>query len=469
MKCGSLNEDLSNFAITFKIDNLNNNLIMKTRILIASLMAASLSSFAQAPAQSDAVKQKCAEDNSMFYNFAKQKDYQDALQPWQRIYATCPDYSKNIYKYGVDIIKWQMSKETDATKKTALFNKLMKLYDDRILYFGTDDSWPANRILGAKAEDYINGNTPADPLKKQAYNWLDQSIKGMGKNADPDFIQYYIWCSCNIYRKDNTHATQLIKDYMTTDSILAINIADTTNAEVSAAYKQVKDANDQSVASTGALKGETLDKIYASKVEGNKKDIDYLVKTLNLYKAVGATESPVYFSASRYAHEIRPTEESAVGCANMYLKEKSYSKAIDYLEDATKYATSNRHKAEYQYTIATIYHRQGSMGAARAAARRSLGFNPNQGNPYILIASMYASSRGIYSDPILSKSVYWAAVDQLMKAKKADPSVAGEANRLISAYSRNFPSKEEMFQDPRIHAGSSFTVGGWIGETTRCR
>ena len=437
---------------------------MKTLKSIFTLAFATASSMAIAQdanlvTHADSVNDKCKENNSIFYQFAKNKDYVDAYQPWLELYNTCPEYSKNIYKYGADILNWKIQKYVDM---------LMKMYDDRIKYFGNDKVMPTERILAYKAVDYINAPTPNDPLKKNAYSWLGQSISKLGKDADPSFSQYYIWIACNMYRQDNSRVTSLIDDYNKVNDILVQQIADTTG-QFAATAQTVKQANDQMVAQTGALSGESLDKIYATEIDKNKDNITYLSSVLKLYESVNATESDVYFKASEYAHAIKPTEESAAGCANMYLNKKQYTKAVEYFEDAVKYAQSNTKKAKYEYAIATIY--AGfikNSSVAREHARASLRYNPNQGDPYILIGKLYASSH-VYSDPVLAKSVYWVAVDKFVKAKQVDPNCAAEANKLISRYSAHFPADNDIFMHPDLNKGQSFIVGGWIGESTICR
>lgn len=445
---------------------------MKAKILIASAFASLL--FVNASAQDVAnrtedVSEKCKQNNSIFYQFAKSQSYADAATPWNELYTACPEYSKNIYKYGVLIIKWQISQEKDPAKIQALSDKLMGLYDNRIKYFGDDASYPTPRILGLKAIDYIGLNTPKDPMKKEAYKWLEQAVNELGNSCDAAFIQYYINLSVQMYQKDASHLDKLISDYIKTNDIIAVNMADSTN-KYAATYAQAKQANDAAVGSSKALTAETLDKIYKNKVEENKANFDYLNSVIGLYKTAGQIESDVYFSASAYAHKIKPSEESAVGCANMSNKKGEYSKAIEYLEQATELSSSNVNKANYQMSIASIYaDRLNSFSKAREAARNSIGFNNTQGEPYILIGSLYARSSGIYSDAVLAKTIYWVAVDKFNKAKQVDPGVSSKANELINRYSKYFPADNDMFMHPDLEKGKSFTVGGWIGESTICR
>jgi hypothetical protein len=101
----------------------------------------------------------------------------------------------------------------------------------------------------------------------------------------------------------------------------------------------------------------------------------------------------------------------------------------------------------------------------------AIRLNPNYGAPYMLIGNMYAATAAsVYpDDPVLRKTVYYAAVDKFQKARQVDPSVAENANKFISTYSQYFPTKEEVFMHPNLNEGQPFTVGGWIGERTTVR
>ena len=156
----------------------------------------------------------------------------------------------------------------------------------------------------------------------------------------------------------------------------------------------------------------------------------------------------------------------------MSYKKNEFPKAIAYWDEATKLATDKMLQADYQFKIAQVYYNElKNFSRAREHARNSLEFNPNNGTPWILIGIMYASTRGISDNPVLSKAVYWAAVDKFVRAKQVDQSQKNieDADRLIRTYSQHFPSKEEIFFQPELQAGQSYFVGGWIGESTIVR
>ena len=81
---------------------------------------------------------------------------------------------------------------------------------------------------------------------------------------------------------------------------------------------------------------------------------------------------------------------------------------------------------------------------------------------------MYAASPNWSDEGALNKCTYFAVIDKLQRAKSVDPSVAEEANKLISTYSRHTPKDEDLFF-LGLKKGSTVQIGGWIGETTTIR
>ena len=113
----------------------------------------------------------------------------------------------------------------------------------------------------------------------------------------------------------------------------------------------------------------------------------------------------------------------------------------------------------------------GSSSKAREYAKKAAATNTSYGQPYILIGQMYAATvKNVFpNDGVLARAAYNVAIDQWEKAKQVDESCVEEANKLIGTYRAHLPSTEEIFMHPDLEKGKSFTVGGWIGETTRIR
>ncbi|MEL7163779.1 MAG: hypothetical protein AAFN92_23675, partial [Bacteroidota bacterium] len=111
-----------------------------------------------------------------------------------------------------------------------------------------------------------------------------------------------------------------------------------------------------------------------------------------------------------------------------------------------------------------------NFGQARKFARRAAEANPASGEPYMLIGPLYASS-GPLCGPgtgFDSQIVTWPAIDKWQQAKRIQPDLAKEANKLIGRYTQYMPSKSDIFQRG-IKEGDTFKVGCWIQENTRVR
>lgn len=422
----------------------------------------------QQPAEENVVTEECLVNISLFNESAKNKQFADALEPWNMVFSTCPSANRVIYSQGRNIVQWELSQQKDDASYQKVFEKLMKMYDMRIKYFGTDERYPTPWIKGNKALDYLTFSKSENI--QPAYEWLEEAVNGLGEKSEIEFIRNFVVLSDKKFTADKNHAEKYIADYLKANTLLEIMAADSTNAQQAEKAAQYKNGIDILFAQSGAADCSTLDQLYAEKVKANKTDLNYLNKVISFYRRVKCTESEVYFGAAVDAYKIQPDAESAAALASMSFKKEDYTQAVKYYLAAAELSTSNIDKADYYYTIAQInYSKLSNFPQTKTYALRSLEFNPQNGGAYLIIGLAYASARGIFDDNILQKSVFWAAVDKFAKAKQVDPSLTEDANKLISTYSRHFPSKEDIFMHPDMQAGKTFYIGGWISESTVAR
>lgn len=419
------------------------------------------------------VTEDCIANVSLFHESVKNKQFADALEPWEAVYKECPSASVNVYIDGSKIIEWKLSTLTAGTAEYNLWrDKLLKLHDNRIKYFANDPKYskkyPKEYILGQKGVDYCTYFTE-DKTKEVAYPWLKTSVESLGAASQFSVISKFMEVSYYMYKANpEKYTEQYITDYQLASGIYAAKAADSADKNAAAA-QQYKDNLDQTFAGSGAANCDKLDELYAQKVQDNLNNYEELSKITAMYQRLGCGESDVYFAASAASHKLQPSAESAVGCAAMCKKKEDWRGAIEYYDQAVSLATTNADKAEYLYRAAAVYYGNlKNYSSARQYLRQSLEYDGNQGRCYIMIALMYAASRP-YDDPILNRSVYWAAYDKAAKAKAVDPSVAESAQKLMNSYYAGFPTTEEIFFHNQLTKGGSFTVGGWIGESTVVR
>ena len=417
--------------------------------------------------KSGEVTEECMQNLSLFTTSCKHKNYADALGPWEKAYADCPYAHKNIYILGVQIVSWQIDNEKDAAKKEELFQKLMKLYDDQILYFGNDPKNPNEEILADKAVSSLKYKPNELDMP---YKWLKEAVTKFGAECGISHIQTFFTTSYSLYKKDPSLTEQFLGDY-TLCSAAIDGIIASAQSQYKETYGQYKAYFDNMLAQSGAADCKKLNEIYAPQIEKNKADIAYLQRTIAFFKNMKCTEEEAYFAAATYAHAIQPSAESAAGLGSMCYNKKDYAKAIEYFLHGVELSSTDEEKADGLLRVATCYNAQNNSVKAREFAKKAIDKNPNMATAYLMLGYLYANAGSISDDPVLNKTKYWAAVDQFIKARNADSSEENvkQANTLISTYSAHFPSKEEIFMHPDIEEGKAYFVGGWISESTTAR
>jgi len=424
------------------------------------------------------ITDECMGQVSLFTEYCKAKAYADAYEPWLEVYKNCPNANKAIYSRGSQILEWKYQNASSDAERAELAQLAMQVYDKRMKYFGDDPKYPAAYILGQKGVDYF-AFFPQDATNREAYGWLKQSVNGMGDASQLSVLVKLAEVSTAIYKANpETFADQYIADYQQVAGILQA-IWDNPASKNATAAAQQKEYVDGLFAASGAASCEKMDELYKNYVATNGQYLEDMLKMMKLFKSVGCTESEVYFAAAEAAHKLQPTEESAAGCAKMCAKKEDWEGALGYYSQALTLVEDemDEDKGDYRLAMATILMDKLQRYAdARTIARRAMDDNPKlSGRCYLLIGLCYAASKP-YAAPaypaaaaaILNKTVFWAAVDQFQKAKQYED-CAEDAAKLIAAYSKYFPTKEEIFDLPAAFGDGTFIVGGWINEKTTCR
>ncbi len=412
------------------------------------------------------VTDECRVNLSLFTQHAKVKNYADALDPWKTTYNECPSISKNIYILGEKILDWQMNQAQTEAEKEEIFNKMMKLYDDRILYFGDDVKTPADDILGQKAVCYSK-------YKKEEYNvyypWIKQSINGMKSASDIQNVQLFMVCSYEKYKLDTLFASEYIQNYTVACEILDAKIKD-PNTKNASSYEIVKQNIDLMFASSGVADCNKMNEVFLPNIVANKDNAEYLKNAMRLFKRMKCVEQEAYFQAATYSHNIQPSAESATGLGNMSYTKNNYENAIKYYTEAIALADNNEDIADNYMRLAQVYNKLKQYSKVRENCKASIEKNPNVSAPYVMLGLAYAQA-SVSDDPTLAKAKYWAAVDQFIKARNIETNEESlnQINSLIRSYSSYFPTKEETFMHPDLQEGKSYYVGGWVNESTTVR
>ena len=411
---------------------------------------------------------RCLENLSLYTNYYKIKDYNAAYDSWKVVFDECPTAAgTNLYSQGAYILAYKLAGEKDQAKRQALFEELMKCYDQRVKYYGTNKKYPESYIRGRQAMDYIKYSADKDYLAT-VLPWLEQSVNGRGVDADNDVIQKYFELLEYRYQSDKAkYSESFIDSYLKLGDIVDKRIAKADKYKE--AYMITRNNLNAIFVNSGVADCATLEGVFSTKVEENKLNDEELEKIINIFDKADCKESEIYFTASRYAHALNPVAKTAVGCARQAFKKEEFANAVKFYDEAIELEQVDSLKYTYAIEKANALYQSKRYSEAKSSALQAISFDSKQGEPYMLLATIYATVDPYPEDPILNKTKFWAAVDKLQTAKSLEPELAEKANTLINSYRKFYPTKEEVFFKPELAPGASFTVGGMINETVRCR
>ncbi len=419
---------------------------------------------------SEEVQQQMMEPVSLYQDAIAQykstKDtrwLEEAYPYWQQIVANCPKQSKNLYINGINIMRVKIAKAADKAERDALIEELMHMYDVRIATYGEASKWTAKKAM--ELQDLLK----SEGLERY-YTLYDQAVRMEG-DLEAGYLVKYMEATIDYVRAGKAEPTLVVDNY------------DIASEKLDAELDKYVELNDSvKVAEIrGYIAGvetafapyancEQLVEIYGKKFEADPENVALLKKITGILKKKRCIDTPLFFSATENLYRLEPNPATAMLMGQMCLSKKQYSDAIQYLRDAASELTGKDKYLAYLY-LGHCYNNTNSYSAARSAYLSAAEADRSKGEPYRMIAQLYAASASSASaDNLGGCSAYWAAVDKLQRSKAVDSSEENvkACNALIGRYSAHYPKAADAFM-LNLVSGESFRVPGWIGETTTVR
>ncbi len=408
-----------------------------------------------------ATRLKCVKNLSLYREFVKQNAYKDAIGPWEVTFNICPNASKNIYIDGIKIVRFMIEKAETDEEANALIDSLMKVYDQRIKYYGQK-----GYVLGRKGVDFLRYRKSNLEDIEFGYNTLKESIKLRGMKSEEAVLVTFMTASETLFKADKIDREEMIGNYARTMEIVDHELSKNPGDQrAQLALKSIDAIFERSEAATC----ESLVNLFGKDLKDNKENKEWLGKVHKLLNNAGCDDESLYFDVTAAIHEIEPSSESAYGLARMARERENFEKAIDYYKQAIELEENNKVVSGYYTELGDfMYRRLDNLQKAREYAYKAIEADNTNGRPYLLIGNIYASIDNYGENEVEKKAVYWIAVDKYKKAMEVDPALSEEAERQIKAYTQYFPEKENAFFYG-LNDGDMFTVGSWIDEKTRVR
>jgi tetratricopeptide (TPR) repeat protein len=399
---------------------------------------------------------------SMYQQYIKQRAYKEAVIPWRVIFIEAPRCSYNMYLHGVTIYKTLFNETQDPELRKAYVDTIMLIYDQRSQYFGKRGEVLARKALDMRKLD--------ETRSEEAYNFIVEAIKLDGNDV-PDFaINTFMQISLSRYLKEEIDRDQMINNFATSVDIMEHKIKHSKDEKERETNQQILNNANLIFSNSGAADCETLTPVLERKYTSNPDDIGNLSTIVNLLRTVGCEDTELFAKAAEKLYELEPSASSAYNLGKFFLAKKEFNKTISYYEQAINLEESDVTKAQYYSELALIYFvAEKSPSETRNIANKALQINPNDGKTIMLIGRLYVQyNRSISEVEFEQNTAYWAAVDKFIQAKRVDPTVTEEADKLIYTYSAYFPTLENAFFHD-LSEGQEYVVPGWINERTRVR
>ena len=425
--------------------------MMKKFIILVVAILAVFSVGAQSKYGAD--EQKCKENLSMFREYYKQKNYDDAYNPWRWAYKNCPQSSGNIFKNAPKILKAKM--KADKVNKSEYVDTLMMVFDDRIKYFGKD-----GYVLGIKGYELIGIDKSRS---EEALGYLKRSIELEGNNASVQAVFGYMKAIVNLEKSGVKAKSDVIEAYSVVSEVIDYNIVNETKMAV----HFVKYSEKVEKLFTPYANCDDLIALFSVKFDPITEDVNLLKRITKVLDNKKCTDSDLFFNASSRLHELEPSAASADQMSKMSIAKGKSSNAITFSKQAIESEEDVNKKAIYYLGLADAYRNSGSYASARNAVYSALELRDGWGEAYMNLGNIYIAGAKNCGSDFDKSTVYWVAVDAFRKAR-TDEETSDRASKSINTYSKYFPTKENCFFNG-LEAGKPHTVACWINKTTTAR
>ncbi|MEM7574667.1 MAG: hypothetical protein AAF433_17310 [Bacteroidota bacterium] len=415
---------------------------------------------------------RAADSYVIYRNFVRSQEYELALERWRYVYENAPaaDGQRNtVFTDGIFLYNHLIQENPD--KKEAYADTILMLYQQ------ADECFPDNSyIIGLQGFDSYY-TYPGSATDEEVYALFKRSIE-----LDEEEFPYFVInpMSALVYKMASEEKISVEEAKWVTGRLTARldkGLAECEENGDCATWGLISGYTPGAIELFESVKGfydcDYFVEKYYPEFEAEPDNLEVVTRVLGRMTWAECAEDMEEYATAYAAYvELTRVDPPSGPCSAGYnaLRNNEYEEGIGLLEECAAATEDGVKKAQVLMAISNTYYRLRNFRQSRNYARQAAQANPNWGRPYLMIGRLYASS-GPLCGPgtgFDSQVVVWVALDQWNRAKRVDPSMAGEANALINRYRQYMPFREDIFQRG-IEMGSTFTVGCWINESTIVR
>ncbi|MEO9966023.1 MAG: hypothetical protein ABJF11_09555 [Reichenbachiella sp.] len=423
---------------------------MKKLVLFGLFIAVNTISIAQQGWKWPEDVETAKEKNALYVDAVKSKQFAMAVAPHQWLLDNAPDLNESLYINGAKIYEGLVDGTSDAAKKVEYQGIALKMYDERIKYFGNE-----GKVLNRKAftaYKYYKGNKSK---YQELMTLFDKTFElNQEKTLDNNLMAYMDVVRRYKLSGGSITDEEVIDRYGMISDVIDGKIAKKRNVP---RLEKIQANVDKLLTATVTVDCAFVEDKLAPKMR-ESKDPKMAKKVFQLMLTAKCSESPTFVEAAEIVYESEPAFGLAKVIALKHASTGDVQKASEYYSQALSLTDDNLKKSEIYLSLAQMHASNDNKAAARTNARKALANDPSAKKAYSLIGNLYMQS---YNDCRAGESkvddrlVFIAAYNQYKRA--GDQSAMEKAKE-------QFPSIEEIFE-LGLTEGQSMTVGCWINET----
>lgn len=434
--------------------------------------------------------QECLQNLSIFAEYAKVKNYDEAYAPWMSVRNECPSLNVAIFSYGERIIKDRIKKASPETVGVETAD-LIKLYDEWLENFPTKRNVSVRgEIISSKAQAMLDYKI-AD--KMEVYKTFDLAYQTDANSfTNPKELYNYFKTLYDLYKEGNhgVEMEQLFNKYEEVSEkfeIESVNLAKkldvilkkqeegTPLSSRDVRSKRVYGINGNAIgtflSNLDAIISQeatcvNLVPLYKRNFEEYKSDAVWLKRAASRMDSKECSDDPFFVTLVEALHTLDPSADSAYYLGILKDKAGDSNEALKYYEESISLQSDPYKKAKILYKIAIKFKNAGRKSSARNYARKALSFQPSLGRAYLMISNLYAGSANDCGETQFNKrAVYWLAAKMAYKAAEVDASIKKLALKTARSYEGRAPSKTEIFTEG--NQGATIEFDCWIKSSVK--
>lgn len=434
--------------------------------------------------------QECLQNLSIFAEYAKVKNYDEAYAPWMSVRNECPSLNVAIFSYGERIIKDRIKKASPETVGVETAD-LIKLYDEWLENFPTKRNVSVRgEIISSKAQAMLDYKI-AD--KMEVYKTFDLAYQTDANSfTNPKELYNYFKTLYDLYKEGNhgVEMEQLFNKYEEVSEkfeIESVNLAKkldvilkkqeegTPFSSRDVRSKRVYGINGNAIgtflSNLDAIISQeatcvNLVPLYKRNFEEYKSDAVWLKRAASRMDSKECSDDPFFVTLVEALHTLDPSADSAYYLGILKDKAGDSNEALKYYEESISLQSDPYKKAKILYKIAIKFKNAGRKSSARNYARKALSFQPSLGRAYLMISNLYAGSANDCGETQFNKrAVYWLAAKMAYKAGEVDASIKKLALKTARSYEGRAPSKTEIFTEG--NQGATIEFDCWIKSSVK--